>query len=132
MLEPKRTTNRKQGRPGAAFAFAAALCVAGCGGPTDGAVAGGNPAQGAALIARLGCGSCHVIPGIAGADGLVGPPLAKIGVRTIIAGLLPNTPENLEAWIENPQAVVPGNAMPNMEVNKDEAKDIVAYLYTLR
>ncbi len=50
----------------------------------------------------------------------------------IIAGLLPNTPENLEAWLENPQAIVPGNAMPNMELKKDEARDIATYLYTLR
>jgi cytochrome c1 len=73
-----------------------------------------------------------MIPGIAGAKGLVGPPLEHIGSRTIIAGLLPNTPENLERWLENPQAIVPGNAMPNMELTDDDAKDVAAYLYTLR
>ena len=46
-----------------------------------------------------------------------------MGERTIIAGLLPNTPQNMEAWLENPQAIVPGNAMPNMELTDNEAKD---------
>jgi hypothetical protein len=55
-------------------------------------VAGGNPQRGAVLIAGLGCGSCHDIPGVRGADGRVGPPLGNIGERTIIAGMLPNTP----------------------------------------
>jgi cytochrome c2 len=92
----------------------------------------GDPHRGARLIHQFGCGSCHMIPGIEGADGLVGPPLEHIGERTIIAGLLPNTPENMQTWLMNPQAIVPGNAMPNMELNDNEAKDVAAYLYTLR
>ncbi len=35
-------------------------------------------------------------------------------------------------WIMSPQAIVPGNAMPNMELNDHDARDIVAFLYTLR
>jgi cytochrome c len=38
----------------------------------------------------------------------------------------------MRAWLRNPQAAVPGNAMPNMELKDDEAEDITAYLYTLR
>ncbi len=93
---------------------------------------GGNPHNGALLIAQYGCGSCHIVPGIAGADGLVGPPLIKMGRRVYIAGVLRNSPENLIAWLENPQAVVSGNAMPQIGLNRNQAQDIAAYLYTLR
>lgn len=79
-----------------------------------------------------GCGSCHVIPGHALGTGLVGPPLTGFARRTIIAGRLPNTPDNLDQWLEHPQAVVPGNAMPDMDINQRQANDIAAYLYTLR
>jgi cytochrome c2 len=93
---------------------------------------GGDTRRGAALVAELGCGSCHTIPGIREARGRVGPPLDNIGERTIVAGLLPNTPDNLMRWLETPQSVVPGNAMPNMGLSDHDARDVAAYLYTLR
>ncbi len=93
---------------------------------------GGNPAAGKALIQSYGCGSCHVIPGIRTARGLVGPPLLYYSRRTIIAGELPNTPPNLESWIKNPVAIEPGTAMPNLRVTDSQAHDMAAYLYTLR
>ncbi len=93
---------------------------------------GGDAQKGMATIAAIGCGACHTIPGVNGADGLVGPPLTRIGRRLYIAGLLRNTPENLEAWLQDPQKFVPGNVMPNMGVSKEQARDIAAYLYTLR
>jgi cytochrome c2 len=92
----------------------------------------GDAGRGKLLVQRLGCGSCHQIPRLAGADGRVGPPLGGVGGRTIIAGVLPNTPDNMAAWLKNPQAVVPNNAMPNMEIDDHDARDIAAYLYTLR
>lgn len=87
--------------------------------------------SGAKLIVREGCGTCHVIPGIRGAHGEVGPPLNGIAVRTFLAGVLPNTPQNMALWLENPQAIVPGNAMPDMHLSSQEAADIAAYLATL-
>ena len=93
---------------------------------------GGDPAHGAALIRDYGCGSCHEIPGIAHADGLVGPPLSNIGVRVYLAGMLRNTPDNLMFWLRHPQQIVPGNVMPDMGVTASDARDIAAYLYTLR
>lgn len=93
---------------------------------------GGNPANGKALIQSYGCGSCHVVPGIRTARGLVGPPLLYYSRRTIIAGELPNSPDNLARWIENPQSIEPGTAMPNLGVSGDKARDMAAYLYTLR
>jgi cytochrome c len=92
----------------------------------------GDAAQGAIAIGRSGCGSCHLIPGIQHADGLVGPPLAHFSERTIIAGVLPNTPPNLVQWVQHPQQVVPGNAMPDGHLTDQEARDIAAYLLTLR
>jgi cytochrome c2 len=93
---------------------------------------GGDAARGAALIRDYGCGSCHQIPGIADADGLVGPPLSNIGTRVYLAGMLLNTPDNLMFWLRHPQQVVPGNVMPDMGVTAPDARDIAAYLYTLR
>ena len=98
----------------------------------NGADFGGDYRRGGQLIAAFGCGSCHSIPGIREARGRIGPPLDNIGERTIIAGLLPNTPDNLMTWLKVPQSVVPGNAMPNMELNDHDARDVAAYLYTLR
>lgn len=92
---------------------------------------GGNPANGVRQIASIGCGSCHIIPGVTGAVGLVGPPLNHMGRRVFIAGLLRNTPDNMMLWLRNPQQIVPGNAMPNMGLNESQARDITAYLYTL-
>lgn len=113
----------------------ALFCLAAWGEYPSGAEApdiGGDPHRGAQLIARLGCGACHSIPGIANAHGLVGPPLDNIGSRTIVAGLLANTPDNMIAWLKSPQSIVPGNAMPNMELNDHDARDVAAYLYSLR
>jgi cytochrome c len=80
------------------------------------------------LIEHYGCGSCHMIPGVRGADGLVGPPLIAMGSRTFIAGELANTPDNMVRWVMDPQDVEPGTAMPDLGVTKDEARNIAAYL----
>ena len=112
---------------------AAALLLAGCSRGSDPAArAIGDADRGQALLGRLGCGACHVIPGVEGASGLVGPPLSGMASRTIIAGMLPNTPANMIRWLEAPQSIVPGNAMPNLELNDHDARDIAAYLATLR
>ena len=81
------------------------------------------------LIASYGCGSCHSIPGVPGADAMAAPPLGCFFERTYIAGRLPNTEQNLMRWIENPQEMEPGTAMPNLGVSKEEAHDIASYLY---
>lgn len=92
----------------------------------------GNPKEGAVVITRMGCGSCHVIPGIAGADGKVGPSLEDFGQHTVVAGMLPNTPDNVARWVQHPQAIVPDNAMPDMGLSGKQARDVAAYLQTLR
>jgi len=119
------------------FALVASCIVAvGCTGgktlPTYGAIVGGNPSQGRDVIASKGCGSCHVIPGIHNAKGLVGPPLVFFSRRTMIAGELPNSPENLVRWLKDPPSVEPGTAMPDLGLTDQQAQDVAAYLYTLR
>jgi cytochrome c2 len=91
-----------------------------------------SPDRGRAAISRYGCGSCHDIPGISGAKGLVGPPLGGIASRVYIAGVLTNEPDNMIRWIENPPAIDSKTAMPDMGVTTRDARDIAAYLYTLR
>src|SRR5690242_12762050 len=88
--------------------------------------------RGARLIEHYGCGSCHTIPGINGADGLVGPPLSHWARRTYIAGVMPNDPDNLAFWVQHPQKVVPGVDMPEMGIDDQEARAIAAYLDTIR
>lgn len=92
----------------------------------------GDVKRGRELIERYGCGSCHVIPNIANARGHVGPPLAGIASRSYLGGMLANTPDNMILWIREPQKVDPRTAMPNLGVSEPEARDITAYLYTLR
>jgi cytochrome c1 len=93
---------------------------------------GGSASRGASAIGRYGCGSCHTIPGISGAHGLTGPPLSGIGSRLYVGGVLPNTPQNLVRWIENPKAIDEKTLMPNLSVTNRDARDIAGYLYTLR
>jgi cytochrome c oxidase assembly factor CtaG/cytochrome c2 len=92
----------------------------------------GSPSAGAKLIGQYGCGACHLIPGIDGAEGVVGPPLLQVGRRIFIAGVLRNTPNNMVRWLRDPQKVVPGNGMPDMHITEPDAENIAAYLYTLR
>jgi cytochrome c len=93
---------------------------------------GGDPRRGVEAIGRYGCGSCHEIPGVQNARGTVGPPLARIAIRTYLGGRVSNTPADMIRWIQHPQKLEPGTAMPEMGVSDGDARDIAAYLYTLR
>ncbi len=73
-----------------------------------------------------------MIPGVNGARGKVGPPLTDWSERVYIAGQVPNSTDFLVRWLEMPQAIEPGTAMPNLRVTEGDARDIAAYLYTLR
>lgn len=88
-----------------------------------------NAASGKAAMERVGCGSCHVIPGIDWPQGAVGPRLDALPTRALIGGALPNRPDALAAYIRNAPALVPGTAMPAMPVSAQEARDMAAYLY---
>lgn len=96
------------------------------------AMTGGNPRRGVAAINKYGCASCHTIPGVPGATALVGPNLQQVASRVYLAGVLPNTPDNMVRWIQHPRDVDPLTAMPNLGVTDQDARDIAGYLYTLK
>jgi cytochrome c len=95
-------------------------------------VNGGNWERGRALIAQYGCGSCHTIPGVRGANAYVAPNLSGIASRSFIAGVISNDPENMVRWLENPPGVDSKTAMPNLGIPERDARDIAAYLYRLK
>jgi cytochrome c len=99
---------------------------------TSALTGGGNAHRGRLAMRRYGCNACHTIPGVAGAAANVGPPLATVGSRVYIAGVMSNTPANMMRWIENPPGVDSLTAMPNLGVTENDARDIAAYLYSLR
>ena len=121
------------------LALAGLVAVANaCGGASEAdareaaAITGGDPSRGPDLLRKYGCQSCHTIPGVVGANGLVGPPLAGIASRSYIAGVLPNAPDNMLRWIRDPKEVDAKTAMPNTGVTPSDARHIAAYLYTLK
>ncbi|MCC2674116.1 MAG: putative cytochrome c [Ramlibacter sp.] len=113
-----------------ALLLAAAAALAGCAPQAPAPrVAGGDIDRGRAAIERYGCAACHTIPGVSALVANVGPPLSHMAERGYIAGVLPNTPEHLVAWLRDPPAVDPRTAMPNLGVSPAEAADMAAYLY---
>lgn len=118
----------------AALALVLALGVGACReepAPRPPGTLAGEPGAGAEAIREYGCGGCHTIPGIEGADTLVGPPLQAWSQRSFIAGYLPNDADNLVAWLQDPEAFRPGTAMPDLDVTDADARDIAAYLLDL-
>jgi cytochrome c2 len=93
------------------------------------ALTAGDAARAPAIFRRYGCSSCHAIPGIPGADGVVGAPLSDFSKRVYIAGVLENNSDNLITWIVSPQQVSPQSAMPDTGISRQEARDLAAYLY---
>jgi cytochrome c len=118
-----------------AAAFVTAVILAACGMNGSGeplvTVQGGDPELGKAALDTYACTTCHSIPGVNDKGAYVGPPLDAWSERAFIAGNLANTPENLIAWIRNPQAIEPGTAMPTLGVTEEDARNIAAYLFTL-
>jgi cytochrome c2 len=92
---------------------------------------GGRASYGRVWAREYGCGGCHVIPGVPGARGKVGPSLDNVTAHLFIAGVTPNKPDNLIAWIQDPQRADSATAMPKTGVTERQARDIAAYLYTL-
>lgn len=109
------------------------LAAAGCmqAPPSPSIGVAGDPERGRTLLRSHGCGTCHVVPGVRGANGRVGPPLGRIARRAYLGGVLPNSPDNMARWIRSPQAVDPLTAMPDMGIDAADAADITAYLYRL-
>ncbi|MEN5157681.1 c-type cytochrome [Achromobacter spanius] len=91
----------------------------------------GDARAGRDALQQYLCVTCHAIPGVPGAWNYVGPALDQMGERSYIAGVLPNTPANMERWLRDPTDVKPGTAMPDLGVSEQDAKDIAAFLRTL-
>lgn len=108
-----------------------AAVLAGCGNEAPLAL-NGDAERGRLLLRQFGCGSCHRIPGVAGPQSDAAPPLEGIARRVYLAGVLPNTPENMARWIRDPQHFAPHTAMPDLQVTEQHARDMVAYLQGLK
>lgn len=93
---------------------------------------GASALRGQQLFQQKTCISCHAINGVA-PNAQVGPNLTHFaGRQTIASGILLNTPANLAAWLDHPQAIKPGSFMPNLKLSDDEVASLVDYLETLK
>lgn len=91
----------------------------------------GDAMAGRDALQQYLCVTCHAIPGVPGARHHVGPSLAGMADRSRIAGVLPNTPDNMRQWLMDPQRIKPGSAMPALGLREQDARDIAAFLRTL-
>jgi cytochrome c oxidase subunit II len=88
--------------------------------------------KGRRVFESTGCINCHTLRGTV-ADGSFGPDLTHLMRRdTLAAGIIPNTPENLRRWIEDPDSMKQGSLMPAMKLTGAEMDALVTYLETLR
>jgi cytochrome c oxidase subunit 2 len=117
----------RQQRSIPAFSAPAATPAAGAAPATESLVQ-----RGAQVFANGACITCHTVRGTP-AQARVGPDLTHFGARrSIAANTLTNTPENLARWLRNPQAVKPGNLMPNLNLSDQDIQALVAYLGSLK
>ena len=100
--------------------------------PAPPAAEKGDPRRGRIALLQYACSACHEIPGVVGAHSPVGPPLDGIAGRKYLAGVVPNTPQNMLRWLRSPQSVDANSAMPDLGVSERDARDIAAYLETLK
>lgn len=121
-----------------------ALLVVACGGgeapvknaggaATTPATSAASAQLGVQYAAQHGCNVCHVVPGVEGAQGSLGPALGGIGSRpTLSGGRVQNTPANLAQYIQNPASLDPQSSMPALGIPPEHAKAIADYLLTLK
>ena len=96
------------------------------------AVESTSAAEGRAIFQRNACINCHTVAGTI-ATGRFGPDLTHLASRdTIASGSVPNTPQNLRAWINDPGGFKPGALMPPMHLNAHDLDAVTQYLTTLR
>ena len=112
----------------------ASVSLMACDGPPDRTPTLGqaSTAAGLRLVADKGCVACHAFPGVKWPRGGLGPSLEDFARQGLIAGRLPNQPGVLMQFIRNAPALVPGTAMPAIPMSDQEARDVTAYLLTLK
>jgi cytochrome c oxidase subunit 2 len=85
-----------------------------------------------ALFLRKSCVNCHRVRGTETKD-VYAPDLTHLMSRqTLASGIIPNTPEQLRAWVTNPQKIKPGCLMPAFGLTKQELDSVMNYLLTLK
>lgn len=93
----------------------------------------GNAERGKLLVTQYGCNVCHVTPGVGGPQGRIGPSLAHVASQpTLSNATFKNTPENLAQFIQQPASLNPASSMPPLNVTPDDARDLTAYLMSLK
>lgn len=100
---------------------------------SDKVVLGGDPRRGAAILrtGAHGCAGCHEVPGIRFPRGVAGPSLGGLVNRAFIAGQLPNTPDVLVAFLQDPPSLVAQTGMPDVRLSLEDARHVAAYLYAV-
>lgn len=92
----------------------------------------GAAQMGETTFADMPCGACHTIDGTKW-QGKVGPNLTHFASRSTFAGAtFDNTAGNLTEWLTDPQAMKPGNKMPNLGTVPSAVSDLVAFLESLK
>ena len=88
--------------------------------------------EGKSVFLSQSCVNCHRIRGTT-AQGTFAPDLTHLMSRQSLAsGMIPNTAENLRAWVADPQKAKPGCLMPAFGLSDHDRDQIVGYLLTLR
>ena len=127
------STPRGRGAVSAAAAVAVlslCACADKTGAPRP--IAGADADRGLAVVRRVGCAACHRIPGVTWPEGAVGGSLSGFADRAFIAGRLPNQPDTLVRWLRDAPSLSAEAGMPPMPISDAEARDVAAYLYTLK
>ena len=108
--------------------FAASSKDADCPQPTTAGTYTTERAQ--IMLRQYACDNCHIIEGMVGPKTHIGPSLRNWQQRKYIAGVLPNTRENLVRWIVDPKEVSPHTLMPDLDVIEPHARHMAHYLMT--
>jgi cytochrome c oxidase subunit 2 len=88
----------------------------------------GAPSKGEDVFRKEACGNCHAVAG-RGFDGRAAPDLTHLASRsTLGAGVSDQTPQDLRAWLRDPQSVKPGCRMPDFKLTDGQVSDLVAFL----
>lgn len=113
--------------------ISAALLLCACVDKTEPprSIMGADAGRGLAVVERVGCAACHVIPGVRWPEGQAGPSLKGFADSPMIGGRFPNRPDVLVDWLIDAPSLSAETAMPAMPLTQAEARDVAAYLYTL-
>jgi mono/diheme cytochrome c family protein len=95
-----------------------------------GSFEGGSSAQGKLLFETVGCQACHTAGGVAtvrearGTSYDIAPELTRVASKV--------SPDWIFDWVKNPRHYNVETRMPSLRLTDSEARNIVAYLMTLK